>query len=121
MLAPGGTYLAQHVGPASVLELAEFFLGPQPEARQFRRPDTAAAEARAAGLEIVDLRFERLRVEFFDIGAVVYFLRKVIWIVPGFTVDGYHDRLRDLDEHIRAEGSFGAHSTRFLVEARKPD
>lgn len=121
VLAPGGTYLAQHVGHESVFELVEFFLGPRPEARRLRHPDTAASEARAAGLEIVDLRFERLRVEFFDIGAVVYFLRKVIWIVPGFTVDGYRDRLRDLDEHIRAEGSFVAHSTRFLIEARKPD
>lgn len=121
ILAPGGTYLAQHVGHESVFELAEFFLGPQPEARRLRHPDTAASEARAAGLDIVDLRFERLRMEFFDIGAVVYFLRKVIWIVPGFTVDAYRDRLRDLDEHIRAEGPFVAHSTRFLIEARKPD
>jgi SAM-dependent methyltransferase len=28
VLAPGGTYLSQKVGPASVLELTEFFLGP---------------------------------------------------------------------------------------------
>ncbi|RDI18542.1 hypothetical protein DEU38_120110 [Rhodococcus sp. AG1013] len=121
VLVPGGTYLAQHVGHESVFELAEFFLGPQPEARRSRHPDTAASEACAAGLEIMDLRFERLRMEFFDIGTVVYFLRKVIWIVPGFTVDAYRDRLRDLDRHIRAEGSFVAHSTRFLIEARKPD
>lgn len=121
VLAPGGTYLAQHVGPASAFELAEYFLGPQPEARKLRHPDTAVADAHAAGLEVVDLRFERLRMEFFDIGAVIYFLRKVIWIVPGFTVDAYRDRLRGLDEHIRADGPFVAHSTRFLIEARKPD
>ncbi len=87
VLIPGGTYLAQHVGPASVFELTEFFLGPQPEARRARDPEIESAAARAAGLDIVDLRAERLRVEFFDIGAVVYFLRKVIWIVPGFTVE----------------------------------
>ena len=68
----------------------------------------------------MDLRFERLRMEFFDVGAAIYFLRKVIWIVPGFTVDAYRGRLRDLDRRIRAEGSFVAHSTRFLIEARKP-
>ncbi|PQM47489.1 hypothetical protein C1Y40_02327 [Mycobacterium talmoniae] len=32
VLRPGGTYFAQHVGPLSGLELAEFFLGPQPSA-----------------------------------------------------------------------------------------
>jgi hypothetical protein len=50
----------------------------------------------------------------------VYFLRKVIWMVPGFTVDAYLPRLHAMDEHIRREGSFVAHTTRLLVEARKP-
>ncbi|MBZ4322357.1 class I SAM-dependent methyltransferase [Streptomyces huiliensis] len=120
VLRPGGTYFAQHVGPASVFELVEFFLGPQPEARRKRHPDDESAAARAAGLEVVDVRSERLRMEFFDVGAVVYFLRKVIWTVPGFTVDRYRDRLRELDERIRAEGPFVAHSSRVLFEARKP-
>ncbi|MGX8906831.1 class I SAM-dependent methyltransferase [Streptomyces netropsis] len=121
VLRPGGTYLAQHVGPASVFELVEYFLGPQPEEiRRRRHPDDERREAEAAGLQVLDLRLESLRTEFFDIGAVIYFLRKVIWMVPGFTVDRYRDRLRELDEHIRAEGSFVAHSTRFLIEARKP-
>ncbi|NSC22499.1 class I SAM-dependent methyltransferase [Streptomyces albus subsp. chlorinus] len=120
VLEPGGTYLAQHVGPASVFELVEYFLGPQPEARRHRRPEDARAEAEAAGLEVVDLRSERLRMEFFDIGAVVYFLRKVVWMVPGFTVEGYRDRLRELHDRIESEGPFVAHSARFLIEARKP-
>jgi SAM-dependent methyltransferase len=121
VLQPGGTYFAQHVGPSSVFELVEYFLGPQPEkTRRGRHPDDARDKAEAAGLEVVDLRFESLRTEFFDIGAVIYFLRKVIWMVPGFTVDHYRDRLRDLHEKIQAEGPFVAHSTRFLIEARKP-
>lgn len=121
VLAPGGTYLSQQVGPASVFEVVEFFLGPQPEeARASRHPDQAREGARAAGLEVADLRLERLRTEFFDVGAVVYFLRKVIWMVPGFTVEAYRDRLRDMHEHIQREGSFTATTTRFLIEARKP-
>ncbi|MGI5324337.1 class I SAM-dependent methyltransferase [Actinomadura nitritigenes] len=120
VLAPGGTYFAQHVGPASVFEVTEYFLGPQPEARGKRDPEIESANARAAGLDVVDLRTERLRMEFFDIGAVVYFLRKVIWIVPGFTVDRYRDRLRELDERIRRDGPFVAHSSRSLFEARRP-
>ncbi|MFH8404329.1 class I SAM-dependent methyltransferase [Streptomyces sp. NPDC018019] len=120
VLRPGGTYFAQHVGPASVFELVEYFLGPQPEeVRRRRHPDDERRDAEAAGLEIADLRAESLRMEFFDIGAVIYFLRKVIWMVPGFTVDAHRDRLRELDAKIRAEGPFVAHSTRFLIEARK--
>jgi hypothetical protein len=59
-------------------------------------------------------------MEFSDLGAVVYFLRKVIWIVPGFTVERYRERLLDLHRRIEADGVFVAQSTRTLVEARKP-
>jgi SAM-dependent methyltransferase len=119
VLAPDGTCLSQEVGPASVFELVEFFLGPVP--RGAREPADTRAMAEAAGLEVVDLRTARLRVEFFDIGAVVYFLRKVIWMVPGFTVAGYREKLRALHDRITEEGPFVAHSSRFLIEARKRD
>ncbi|MEU6395009.1 class I SAM-dependent methyltransferase [Streptomyces sp. NPDC046939] len=121
VLRPGGTYFAQHVGPGSVFELVEYFLGPQPEEiRRARDPYAEKAAAEAAGLQVVDLRAERLRMEFHDVGAVVYFLRKVVWMVPGFTVDAYRPRLLALHERIEREGPFVAHSTRHLIEARKP-
>ena len=120
VLRPGGTYLAQHVGPATVAELTEYFIGPRPEVWATRHPDADRAGAQTAGLQIVDMRMERLRQEYFDIGAVVYFLRKVIWTVPDFTVERFGDRIRELHERIEADGRFVAHSTRVLVEARKP-
>ncbi|MDR6971596.1 methyltransferase domain-containing protein [Leifsonia shinshuensis] len=120
VLAPGGTYFAQHVGPASAFELIEFFMGPLPEARRGRHHDDEADAARRAGLDVVDLRTARTRIEIYDIAAVVYLLRKVIWWVPGFTVDAYRDRLRDLDAVIRREGKFVTYSSRHLIEARKP-
>lgn len=122
VLRPGGSYLAQHVGPASVFDPVEYFLGPQPEeVRSGRHPDHARRDATAAGLEVVDLRSARLRVEFRDVGAaVVWFLRKVLWMVPGFTVEGYRDHLRELHELIESEGPFLAHSTRHLIVARRP-
>lgn len=120
VLEPGGTYLSQQVGPRSVAEVTEFFLGPQDQAAiSGRHPDLARRAAHEAGFDVVDLRYEELRTEFLDVGAVVYFLRKVIWIVPGFTVDGHRDRLRELHEKIQAGGPFVATTTRYLIEARK--
>src|SRR5260370_20802190 len=121
VLRPGGTYLAQHIGPATVSELVEYFIGPRPEVWARRHPDNERAQAQAAGLQVVDMRLERLRQEYFDIGAVIYFLRKVIWIVPDFTVERHDQRLPELHERIEADGPFVAHSARVLVEARKPD
>ncbi|MFI5757339.1 class I SAM-dependent methyltransferase [Streptomyces sp. NPDC051569] len=120
VLRPGGTYFSQEVGPASVFELVEYFLGPQPPAaRSVRDPERAGRDAQAAGLDVVDLRTASLRTEFHDIGAVVYFLRKVIWMVPGFTVEHYRDRLIALHRRIETEGPFVATTTRFLIEAVK--
>ena len=118
---PGGTYFAQHVGPSSVFELSEYFPGPQPRrAHESRHQEKDRAGAAGVGPEVVDLRTERLRMEFADIGALAHFLRKVVWIVPGFTVDAHRERLRTLHERIETEGPFVAHSSRVLVEARKP-
>ncbi|MGH3392220.1 MAG: class I SAM-dependent methyltransferase [Actinomadura sp.] len=118
VLRPGGTYLSQAVGAGSVRELTDFLMGPQPVSPS-RSPMVAVAAAEAAGLEVVDLRQAALRMEFFDIAAVVHFLRKVIWTVPGFTVEAYRDRLAELHDFIERHGPFVAYSQRFLVEARK--
>ena len=61
-----------------------------------------------------------MHVDFFDVGAVVHFLRKVHWTVPSFTPDAYGAELRRLHEHIEQEGSFVSTARRLLVEARRP-
>ncbi|PRB43879.1 SAM-dependent methyltransferase [Arthrobacter sp. MYb23] len=119
VLAPGGHYFAQHVGPASAFELIEHFLGPLPEQRKGRDPQAESAAAEAAGLTVVDLRTARCRMEFFDVGAVVWILRKCVWWVPDFSVAAYRDKLKELDEHMRAGRPFIAHSTRHLIDAQR--
>ncbi len=120
VLCPGGTYISQQVGAGSNRELYEFLMGPQPpsEARSTHR---AARSAQEAGLIVVDLRQESLLTVFNDIGAVVHFLRKVLWTVPGFTVEKYRDRLHALHDQIVRDGPFEAHAERFLIEAVKPE
>ena len=118
VLGPGGTYLSQQVGAGSLRELTDALMGPRPVGTG-RSPERAVAAARAAGLTVVDLREATLETAFHDVGAVVAFLRKVVWIVPGFTVEAYRQRLAALHERIEIEGRFVAHAQRFLVEARK--
>lgn len=119
VLRPGGSYFSQQVGPNSMRELGEFIRGPWPKFSA-RDPRMAEEQAADAGLVVADLRQERLQTAFYDIGAVVYFLRLVIWIVPDFSVQRYQDRLWSLHQQIRRDGHFIAHATRFLIEAGKP-
>jgi SAM-dependent methyltransferase len=120
VLRPGGTYFSQEIGPESVGELTDFFMGPQTPGDSAREPELARVAAQDAGLTVTDLRSESLRTEFRDVGAVVYFLRKVIWIVPGFTVEAYRAELRVLHDRIQVAGPFQATTRRFLIEAVKP-
>ncbi len=119
VLAPGGSYLSQQVGTGSNGELIDFIMGPQPP-NDARSPGRAVKSAEAAGLVVVDLRHEQLRATFNDVGAVVYFLRKVLWTVPDFSVEKYRQRLGALHESIEQEGPFETSVYRFLMEAKKP-
>jgi SAM-dependent methyltransferase len=119
VLQPGATYFSQQVGPHTMREVSEFFLGPLPETSK-RDPALARQAAEDAGLAVAQLEEARLLATFDDVGAVVYFLRLVVWTVPNFSVERYRARLRDLHEQIARAGPFVAHATRFLIEATKP-
>jgi SAM-dependent methyltransferase len=118
VLRPGGLFFSQQVGPGSNRELYEFLMGPQ-STNAGREPAVARRHAQQSGLEVLDVRQESLETVFFDVAAVVYFLRKVPWTVPGFTTDRYRDRLADLHRHIEHHGCFLSHAQRFLIEAKK--
>jgi SAM-dependent methyltransferase len=119
VLRPGGHYLSQQVGPYSLRDLSEYLIGPLPPASA-REPEAAVTAAERAGLVVTTLRAERPRTEFYDIGAVVYFLRLVVWIVPDFSVARYRTQLRALHEQIVRDGILATTASRFLIEAVKP-
>ena len=119
VLAPRGTYFAQHVGGGANVEISEYFLGPLDQ-NDRRHHEVEADQASEAGLEIVQCRNERLELEFFDVGAVVFFLRKVVWTVPDFTIDRYCSRLQELHDQIERDGVFRSTTSRTLLEVRSP-
>jgi SAM-dependent methyltransferase len=118
VLRPGGIYFAQHVGPHSLRSLSEFLMGPLPDTSN-RDTEVERRAAEAAGLVVQNMRLEHPRTAFFDIGAVVYFLRLVPWIVPGFTVASYQHALRELHGTIERHGAFETSASRSLIEAKK--
>jgi SAM-dependent methyltransferase len=120
VLRPGGSYLSQGVGEGSNRELSEAMMGPLPPPGD-PTGRAAATDAERAGLVVLDLRHERVRLTFDDVGAVAYFLRKVVWTVPDFTIDGFRDQLRAVHERIQRDGPFVSHAHRYLIEARKPE
>jgi hypothetical protein len=43
----------------------------------------------------------------------------VLWTVPGFSIEAYRDRLKQMHEQIERDGRFISHSRRFLIQSSK--
>jgi hypothetical protein len=77
------------------------------------------SELARAGLRVRRGEEQYLECTFFDIGAVVYYLKVIAWQVPDFTIERYHDRLYAMHQLIERDGAFYATSHRYLIEALK--
>jgi len=61
------------------------------------------------------------RATFKDVGAAVYYLKAVPWIVPqGFSVEKHHVHLRKLQRGLEQEGMLSFHQKLLMAKARKP-
>lgn len=116
VLTSGGFFITQQVGGADNLALNEALDGPTHEYSNWSM-DCAIDELRETGFRIVDADEEFVDTHFFDVGAVVLYLRLTPWQIPDFTIEGYRDALRRLHEQIEREGQFTAKSHRFVVRA----
>jgi SAM-dependent methyltransferase len=119
ILRVGGTFLTQQVGGDDNARLNEVLGAPLP-LNHWSAAD-ASRELADAGYVIVRQLEAFPETCFFDIGAVVYYLKVISWQIEDFSVEGYRDALRRLHAQIIAEGGLTTHSHRLLIEARRPD
>ena len=117
ILAPGGSFLTQQVhGLWAADLLAAFGATPQwPDAS----PEKYVPLLRAAGLAIVDAQDWQGSLRFTDVGALVYYLKAVPWLVPGFSVATQRDALFALQERLERAGELTFTARKYLIEARK--
>jgi SAM-dependent methyltransferase len=112
-----GRVLTQQVGGGNLIEVMDAF-GVRP-----RWTDNVLSVVREK-MQRLGFRIERARdwrgkVRVLDVGAVVYFLKAVPWIVPGFRVDSHLKHLWKLQETLEREGRLEFTCSRFLIAARK--
>lgn len=117
ILRSGGTFITQQVGGQNDNRINEFLQAPVNEAFAHWNLDFAAEELRQANFQVIDAREEYPVTRFYDVGAVVYYLRMVEWQIPGFTVKRYAQKLRELHHFITSNGYFEVPSHRFLIRA----
>ncbi|MAS38040.1 MAG: hypothetical protein CL610_28855 [Anaerolineaceae bacterium] len=118
VLAPGGTFLTRQVHGLWAQDLLAVF-GATPQ-----WPDSTPAKyvprLETAGLTIVDVQDWQGELRFADVGAIVYYLKAVPWLVPDFSVRNHAAQLLDLQARLDAGDRLVFEARNYLIEARKP-
>ena len=117
VLKHGGVFITQQTGSGLKSELNVFL--------HAKVTDTGWTLARAieqlleAGFSIQEDGEAEPAAIFKDIGAVVCYLRIAEWQIDDFDVKKYEERLRELDSHIRKNGTFVTRNQLFYLKAIK--
>ncbi|MEZ4736961.1 MAG: hypothetical protein R3E79_58520 [Caldilineaceae bacterium] len=118
VLAPGGLFFTQQVHGLWAHDLLAAF-GATPQ-----WPDATPARylpmLTAAGLEIVNHADWSGDLVFTDVGAIVYYLKAVPWLVPDFSVEAHLENLLALQRRLEAEGELVFTAKKYMIEAHKP-
>ena len=119
ILAPGGIFLTQQVHGLFAHDLlAHFGASPQwPNATY----EDAITRLAGEGLELLQGAEWRGRLVFKDVGALVYYLKAIPWLVPGFSVTRDFARLLLLQDRVEHEGELAFASIHYWVEALQPN
>lgn len=115
VLRPGGTFLTQQVGPRDELDLHDALEAPPPAAALTVKGYVDQLER--AGLRVVEAQEAFPVKRYADVGAVAIFFLSAPWLIEGFTLDAYRDRLRRLHDRIAADGPLRTVAHRYLFRA----
>lgn len=117
ILAPDGAFLTQQIHGLWAHDLLAVF-GAKPQ-----WPHATLAkyvpEMKAAGLSIVNTQEWSGRISFADVGAIVYYLKAVPWLVPGFSVEKHVQNLLTLQRRLESGEGLAFVARKYLIEAHK--
>ncbi|MBA2454314.1 MAG: class I SAM-dependent methyltransferase [Chloroflexia bacterium] len=119
VLKSGGRFITQQVGGQNDIELNRLLGAPANDEYAHWNLDFAARELEAAGFQLIEQHEDFPPARFFDIGAVVYFLKAVPWQIPDFSVERHHDALFALHRVMQQCGYVDIPIHRFLIVTLK--
>ena len=93
ILSPNGIFLTQQVGGLDCAELNEQFNAPLNNEFASWSLETACSKLKENGFTILEAKEEFPFQRFYDIGAIVYYLKAIPWQIPNFTVERYYEEL----------------------------
>lgn len=118
ILKPGGIFLTQQVGGDNDKEMNEAMRVPPFDYAAWTC-EAARAQLEEAGFTVLKQDEERTFTRFYDLGAIVFYLKAIPWQIPEFSIEAYREPLEQLYERMSRTGYFDATCHRFYIVARK--
>ena len=119
LLKKGGLFITQQVGEDNDRELVEMVL---PNAKKpfphFNLKDQKRA-FEAVGFEVIEEGEAFRPIQFYDMGAFVWFARIIEWEFPNFSVDSCFENLLEMQKKMEEQGSVEGTVHRYFIVARK--
>ncbi len=117
ILQPKGYFLTQQVGDQNANELNTWFNANT--CKSSWNAGKASSDLEKCGFSIETCKETITKTRFYDIGAVLFFLKVISWQIPDFTIQKHYSRIIDLHNKIETDGFFDGSCHRFLVVAKK--
>jgi SAM-dependent methyltransferase len=119
ILKPGRIFITQQVGGKNFIHLNEILQEQVYFQYSYWILEVAVKQLQDGGFLIIDQCEEYPPVEFYDIGAVVYYLKAVSWQISDFSIEKYANKLLKIHNLIEETGKFKVNAHRFYIEAVK--
>lgn len=117
ILAPEGVFLTQQIHGLWAQDLLSVFgMAPRwPDAT----PEYYVSRLNAAGLNVEKAEEWQGKIIFHDVGAIVYYLKAVPWLVPDFSVKTNKNDLLRLERELQQNGCLAFEARKYLIEGKK--
>lgn len=117
ILKPGRLFVTQQVGSENLVSLVEFLTGREYSTTEWNQK-VAVEELTSAGLSILKCRENIFHYRFYDVGAIAYLFKAIPWMIDGFSISQYKEKLWQLHLQISEKGYYDTQYHRFMITCK---
>ena len=115
ILKKDGIFITQQVGCLNNRELSRVFIEGFELPYKKNHMDIQRNQFIKQGFEVLESKEHFPEIRFFDIGALVFFCKIIVWEFPEFSVEKYFDKLLMLHEKCENDGFIESKEHRYLL------
>lgn len=118
LLKPEGIFITQQVGGKDNHKLNHLLGAPVPTDYLHWDLTFATNQLKEAGFSILEQKEEEAFTRFYDVGAIIYYLKAIEWQIHDFTIERYADQLVSLHYDLQNAGYVDIPTHRFIIVAQ---